>query len=286
MTHRGFGVLALAIVTGGLGCAHDKGMSLKPAQPAQPIAAADIRKEPPDLPKRQPKAATCVAYAVFSERSAADPRCAPLDQERLRDQARRAYQQALQIEPNHLPALTGLARLYVTMEAYDRAVATYQLAIQAYPKESSLWQELGMCQARHKDWDAALQNLQQAVALDPENRLYSHALGYCLARAGRYDESYVIFAKLDGEANAHYNLARMLHHLNQDDLSKQHLQLALAVKPDMIPAQQLLESLASPVAETPKLLVPASYESSEGWTSPSDDPFKTNATSPQPVTAP
>ncbi len=282
MHYRALRILALAVVTGGLGCAHDTAITVKPSQQ---VSAAEIRKEP-DLPKRQPKAATCVAYAVFSERSAADGRCSPADQERLRDQARRAYQQALQIEPNDLPALTGLARLYVTLEDHERAVATYQKAIQAYPKDASLWHELGMCQARHKEWDPASQNLRQAVELDPENRVYSHSLGFCLARAGRYDESFVTFAKLDGEANAHYSLARMLHHLNQDDLSRQHLQLALAIKPDMMPAQQLLESLASPVMETPKLIVPASYESPDSGTTAMDGVFKNGAVAPPPATLP
>ena len=46
-----------------------------------------------------------------------------------------------------------------------------------------------------------------------------------------------VFAKLEGEASAHYNLARMLHHVNEDEMSKQHLQIALQLKPEMTPAR-------------------------------------------------
>jgi tetratricopeptide (TPR) repeat protein len=211
------------------------------------VLAADARKVS-ELPKRKPLPSTCVAIATLSEHTAAEPNCAPADRDRLRDQARQAYQQALEEDPNYLPAQTGLAHLYIDIEDYDRAVATFQKAIQSHPKESSLHYELGMCYARRKMWDPAVEHLRQATIMDPEQRLYSRTLGFCLARAGRYEESLTAFARLEGDAVAHYNLARMLHHLHQDDLSKQHLQQALELKPGLTPAQELLNALAANAA--------------------------------------
>jgi tetratricopeptide (TPR) repeat protein len=196
-----------------------------------------------DLPKRQPKAATCVAFATFREQQAADPKIGGTERTHLHDEARVAYNQALRIDPNYLPAHIGLAKLYVTLGDNARAVQIYENALEGHPKEPQLWYELGMFYAREKQWDLAIKDLQTACELDPENRQCIDMIGFCLARAGRYEESVAAFRKVVGEGMAHYNVARMLHHIQQDDLCKQHLVLALQASPDLAEAQQLLAEL-------------------------------------------
>jgi tetratricopeptide (TPR) repeat protein len=199
--------------------------------------------------KRQPRPSTLVAYGELHEKAATDAGRSPAEQGELRNKARLAYQQALLLNPNDRLALMALARLYATEGDYERAVSTYTRAIQAYPNDAELRYELGMCHGRCKNWDGALQSLQKAVQADPENRHYGHAYGLCLARAQRYDESFAVLAKLEGGANAYYDLARMLHHLGQDDASKEHLRLALGQNPDLIAAQQLLAALEAGTAD-------------------------------------
>src|SRR5262249_14502492 len=160
------------------------------------------------------KASTCVAFGTFSERCAADEtKYTPVERDRLYDQARQAYQRALQIEPTNLAAQAALARMYVNRGDLPRALEAYQKGVADHPKETERWYELGRCYARNKQWEQALENLHQAVDLDPENRTRVRSLGFCLARTGNIDESFAVFAKLDGEAIAHYQVARMLLHL-------------------------------------------------------------------------
>jgi tetratricopeptide (TPR) repeat protein len=203
--------------------------------------------------KRQARPSTYVAFGELHEKAATEPGRSPAEQEELRNKARLAYQQALKINPKDQPALRALARLYIDEGDYEHALATYNQALQAYAKDAVLRYELGMFQARRKNWDLALQNLQQAVQLDPENRRYRHDYGLCLARAQRYDESFAVLVKLEGPANARYDLARMMHHLEQDEASKEQLRLALAQDRQLIEAQQLLDELeaASPNPANP-----------------------------------
>jgi tetratricopeptide (TPR) repeat protein len=238
--------LALGLLIGSFGCVHNPTIPMVTAD--EPVTANAPKDEGP-VTMRQPKPSTCVALGNFNEQSAADPRRSPAEQEQLRERARRAYQQALKIDPNDRVALVALARLYITMDDHEHAVATYRQAVKIHPDDAALWYELGMCQARQKQWEPALDSLRRATELDPEQRLYAHSLGFCLARAGHYDESVAAFAKVEGTANAHYNLARMLHHMNEDELSKQHLRLALEIKPELDPARQLLASLEKPAVE-------------------------------------
>ena len=124
----------------------------------------------------------------------------------------------------------------------DKAQETCREGLKLLPKQASLWYELGMCQARRKQWDPAALSLKKACEFDPENLTYVNALGFTLGCAGRFDESYACFAKPLGEAKAHYNVARMLHHVKRDDECMEHLRQALMAKPDMQPAQQLWAS--------------------------------------------
>jgi len=61
---------------------------------------------------------------------------------------------------------------------------------------------------------------------------------------GRYQDSLNCFVRSYGnEAMAHYQLARMLHHLGQNDQARQCLQAALHRDPKLEPAQVLLAEL-------------------------------------------
>ena len=182
-------------------------------------------------------------FGDFAAQEAAAPEKTLVQVQELRDTSRKAYQQALSIDPNCLSAYQGLTALYVSMKDYKHAIATYQDGLQHRPNEASLWYELGMCYARQKEWELALQHLNKAAELEPESRKYANALGYALARAGRYNDSLIVFERLQSESEAHYNLARMLHHLNQTDLCRQQLQAALQKDPEMQPALALWAEL-------------------------------------------
>src|SRR5262249_42139448 len=149
----------------------------------------------------------------------------------------------------YLPAHLALARLYEKLHDSDRALATYREALRVQPKDATIWLEMGMCQARqHDSWEAAVDSLKTAYELDPENRQYAKTLGFCLARAGHYDESLACLKRTVGEAEARCDLARMLHHLHQDAASRQQLQLALQMNPQLEAAQQLQAQLDAPPA--------------------------------------
>src|SRR5262249_55009869 len=124
--------------------------------------------------------------------------------------------------------------------------------------DAKLWFELGMCHARRKAWEPAIDNLRKGSDLDPENHYYVNVVGFCLSRAGRFEESYQYFARVQGEARAHYNVARMLHHVQREAECRQHLDLALKARPDFEPARQFLAELQAPTADP--AVQPAAHE--------------------------
>lgn len=208
---------------------------------AAPAVAAEST---PDK-KRLPLPSTCVAWAVCKEREAAKLDHEPALQRELRDEARKAYQEALRLDPKFMPAHAHLARLYVQMEDYDRAEETFQKALDKFPKEVSLWFDLGMCHCRRKNWQKATQAFQKALEIDPENPNVQRTLGFTLARAGMIEESLNLLTQAQGRAQAHYNVARMLLHLERPDEARQHLERALHVNPNLQGATTLMNQLAA-----------------------------------------
>jgi len=239
-------VLAAAALCAGLTAGCDF-MPLWPGSSGPSVSKPpEVPPRPEDLDVERPrelKPATLVAYANLKEQSAADPEVSQVDRERMREAARQAYLRALEIDPKFVPAHVGLANWFDTAGNHAKAVATYQQVVKLAPKDKVAWYQFGMCSARHKDWDPAIENLRKANELDPDDRQVAKTLGLCLARAGRYDESLACLEKVVGKAEAHCTVARMLHHLQQDDASRHELQLALASNPNLAEARELLDEL-------------------------------------------
>jgi tetratricopeptide (TPR) repeat protein len=233
------------------GCASQASLPLASNTP--PPVRSESRKE--NASDRNPQASTCVAFGDFHLKGAEAEGHTAIQKDQILDQARKAYQQAIKLDPKCVPAYRGLARAYEQLGDHDRVVATYQSGAKANPAEPTLWFELGMYHARKKQWQPAVENLKKASELDSENRTYSDMLGYTLARAGRYDESYECFKKTSGEARAHYNVARMLCHVKENELAREHLKLALKANPDLAPARQVLAELDSSTASKPTVAV-------------------------------
>jgi tetratricopeptide (TPR) repeat protein len=219
-----------------------------------PTRAAVTAKKEADLPKIAPKPSTCVASAEFFRGEANGPKYSPTQRDELREKARVEYLQALRQEPNNVPAQLGLARLYFDMNNHDQAVAAYQKALKQDPKNVTLLYELGMVYARSREWEPALVHLKGAYTLDPNNKQCATTYGHCLARSGHIDEALDVYRQAVGEAMAHYNLARMLHHMNQPELCRQQLDMALRADPQLSEARELLVQLST--SRTPGTVQP------------------------------
>jgi len=228
------------------------GSQTRPTPPPTPESPPPhlVQKESTG-PKRSPKASTIVAGAACLEQEAAKAEI-PTRQQALRDEARKAYQEALRLDATCLSAYVGLGRVYTDLQDYERALETYRRGLEKHPKEVALWFAQGMCLARMKDFTRAAGSFHKAIEIDPENRDALKQLGFCLARAGRLDEGLPYLTRILGAAKAHFYLARMALHLNEEglvsaeaarDQCRRHLQLALQTDRNLTGAQRMLAEL-------------------------------------------
>ena len=166
----------------------------------------------------------------------------------LRHQARQSYEKAIKVDPKYAPAYVALGESYMATGDRDLAQGYFKKATEIAPTDVSLWTELGAAQARCKDWPAAIASMTKATQLDPGNKSLEKNLGFTLARAGRYEEALNTLAKIMPEAEARYNVARMMQHNQQTDAADVQLQLSLKADPAFEPARALLAE-HNPIAD-------------------------------------
>lgn len=222
---------------------------------------------------------TYVAFGDFRAAAGFTSEVNPQQQQQLRSDARRAYQKAIELDPKHLPAHLALARLELRCENCPAARVSYRKAVELSPRESALWCEMGMCECRQKNWVEGINCLQKALQLDPANKQAGVTLGYTLARAGRWEDSLGVLRNFRGEAQARYDLARMLRHMNQPEKARQQLELALRQEPQLAGAKLLMAELQG----EPNKIQTASYTGPAEQDGPKLAPAEGETTPPTPL---
>lgn len=216
---------------------------------------ANIKKVPAK-PKDVPPL-VLVSAADWKCLEAFAPGTEPDRQQQICEVARAGYEKALKKDPKCVAAYHGLGRLYSGLHDWSLAVETYKKALKLTPKDAALWYELGVCHNYQKNWAPALECLNRATTLEPGNRTYVNTQGVVLAAAGRYDESLKCFVRSNGEALGYYRMAQTLQHLQQTELSRRFLEVAVQKDPSLAPEivkrpmiEDMANQTASPVQQT------------------------------------
>jgi tetratricopeptide (TPR) repeat protein len=242
-------VFAGGLVAFGLaGCTTTKPTS--PEAPPPQLGKNSIYvPEPADDPEKKEGPLACSTMVLFAnlwvEMVAKEPNKPSAEREQLLNRARLVYQDVLQREPKNVDALLGLGQMYQVSGEVDKLREIEQRMISQYPQNAKVWSWVAVRQAQAKNWDAAIDSYQHAVKLDPDNRVYRTHLGFTLARAGRYPEGYEWLSRSMREADARFNMAKMMLHNGEVEKARAELQLCLKADPEMKAAGELLLATAN-----------------------------------------
>ena len=250
--------LAAGALAGLVGCSHRVGPGATTAKlppPPTNVNQSQTIWETSKSDKLSPKTYLALGHAHLT--SAADATRSPEEKAQQAKSAVANYKQALALDAKLLPAHIGLAKsLELTGDAAG-SQTSYKTALDLAPQEPGVWYEIGMARARAGDYAGAIESLKHCCELAPENAGYAKAIGFTLARSGRTEEALPWLAKAVGEPDAHFNLARMMAHLERPDLARGHLHATLRLKPDHLEAQELLHALP---ADPASAVQPVRYE--------------------------
>jgi tetratricopeptide (TPR) repeat protein len=89
-------------------------------------------------------------------------------------EAEHRFNSALELKPDFLPALRGLAELYSSQKQPDKAIARIQEQLQKLPAQSDFYELLGDIYFANRQWDAAEEAFRSAIAKNA-NAYMAHA---------------------------------------------------------------------------------------------------------------
>lgn len=105
------------------------------------------------------------------------------------DEALYHYAHALDVAPDHVPALLEIGAIHRVKGNDTLAEAAYRLAIKSAPRNAEALEGLGLVKLAVRDDAAARQVLTAAVAADPTRWQAQEGLGLIADRAGQYAEA-------------------------------------------------------------------------------------------------
>ena len=172
--------------------------------------------------------------------------------------ANRLYDQALELDPDNMPALTGLATglaisvvsLWTEAREADlrRAEALASRARALDPHDASCRYAMGFVRRMQNRFDEAISELEAAVRLNPNMHLAYDTLGFTKALVGRGEEALSHFAERDPPQSTRPDAIHWVFRLrlgpvllgNGDQEAAEMLRKSIALNPGYSPAHLFL----------------------------------------------
>ena len=154
--------------------------------------------------------------------------------------AEETFRKALEIDPNHIPALNELGRLYANSRRAEEAEETFRKALEIDPNHIPALNELGRLYANSRRAEEAEETFRKALEIDPNHIPALNELGRLYANSGRAEEAEETFRKaLEIDPNnipALNELGRLYANSGRAEKAEETFRKALEIDPNNIPA--------------------------------------------------
>lgn len=155
------------------------------------------------------------------------------------DNAAATYRQAIvggADQPANAPLYHGLGRMLQSQNQPTEAIEAYQQALQADPDFIPALTSLGLLQCQQKNYREAIACGERAAALQPQDAVLRGHLGIIHGEAGHKEQAVRCFQQATelapDDAHAHHQLGDCYHTLRKFDLAVAAYERALACSPD------------------------------------------------------
>ena len=116
--------------------------------------------------------------------------------ERQYDRAIADFNQAIAVNPNHVPAYTRRALVYRDRGEHDRAVADFSEAIRLQPDGVTAYLARGMLYSVKGEYERTIVDLDQALRLNPQLGQAYYYRGFAFEKTGERDKAIADYRKV------------------------------------------------------------------------------------------
>ena len=164
------------------------------------------------------------------------------------DRAVEQYKKALEIQPDFVSARNRLGITYNKLGRHMEACQEFLRAIEVKP-EAHLLNNLGFSFYLAEQYPEAKEALQRCVEMNPSFARARMNLAVVLGKLGDFDGAINELRLVGSEADAEYNIALLMTDAARYAEAAQHLEKALASRPDFDAARDQLRVVARLAAE-------------------------------------
>lgn len=165
-------------------------------------------------------------------------------------QAEDAYRQALERDPDFVPAYAHFADLLRQTGRDEQAHALLERGLQRRPEAAALHHAAGLLHVGRGDMTAALSSLKRAANLAPENARLDYVYAIALHSTGQPEAALRRLREANGRHPYHRDillaLVTMNLEANDTESARSHLTRLLEVWPDDAAARRLAQALSMP----------------------------------------
>ncbi len=168
------------------------------------------------------------------------------------EEAAKAYQEAINKEPDEPIYYNNLGIVYTKLEKYEKAIGIYKKMLEIQQESYSANKNLGELYGLRKEYREALPYFTKAVELSPDDPDAFYSLGACQMNTGVYSEALASFSKVieiqPDYALAYYQLGMIYVNQNKKEEAIKNLEKFLELAPDDLNApiaKKLVEYLKS-----------------------------------------
>ncbi|MDP6779803.1 MAG: tetratricopeptide repeat protein [Candidatus Latescibacteria bacterium] len=156
------------------------------------------------------------------------------------DDARQAYEHALQAAPRNPRHWTSVGSFYFGQRKYEKALVHYKKAISLRPDHSKAHASLGRAYHEVGDYAAAVRHYRKAIDLTPADGRLRNDLGNTFYILNDFESAVQSYrnavTRAPGFADAHSNLAAAAFQLRRYQEAIDHGRKAVDLQPDMVDA--------------------------------------------------
>ncbi len=134
-----------------------------------------------------------------------------------------AFNNAVEINPNHEIAWKHLGNAYDLISKFDDAILCFNKVIELNPNNASAFNNLGTAYASKEEFEEAKRNFLKAIRLDPTScYIYTNYFELCLVTNSSMDENLILEFKdrfyENTDANASFEMIMLLNKINVGEI--------------------------------------------------------------------
>ncbi len=153
------------------------------------------------------------------------------------EEALKPLEKAVQLEPDNINAIAGLAAQYDKLKMWDRSDSLYESALKKFPENALLLNNYSYSLSeRGVQLRKAQQLVDRALQIEPDNGAYLDTKGWIYYRMGQFQNAYIFIKKAleqrEESAEVIEHLGDVLLKLGKPDEARQYWKKALEKAPD------------------------------------------------------